>query len=212
MENWEKKIRIGKDIEQLSKDTDKDLVPDRLDCQPYNPKKQGFIHEVGKKFAKVVTKEGSQAREKAMQYIKRREEVSEANKKYKAELEEKRRTAYREEALAQAEITGKHRAQVRAEHERKRMSQSGGRGFLANFAKNVAKARQQAPKPMPAVKRRAKRIKVPKVEYVYMTAKKAKKRKTKRKTRRVRRVRVAKRQKRAGKTKTGGFSVPGLEF
>ena len=36
------------------RDSDKDGVIDMLDCEPYNPKKQGILHDVGKWAARKV--------------------------------------------------------------------------------------------------------------------------------------------------------------
>ena len=115
---------VGKQsLGNAAKDSDGDGVANILDCQPNNPKKQGWVHD------KVESLKQSYKEHKEQKYVETT----------------KRNEAAKEERVKQAEITGKYEAQQRAAAERKRIAArysprpSGGgvMGGLQSFSKGV---------------------------------------------------------------------------
>jgi len=72
---------------KMFRDSDGDGVKDVFDCQPHNPKKQGFIHRMGKAIVEKTTR--GELREDLKAGITRREELSEAKTeaRHEAQLE-----------------------------------------------------------------------------------------------------------------------------
>ena len=61
---------------KFNKDSDRDGVPNIMDCQPYNPRKQGIIHSVTAIGARTFLK--GEQRERAETFIERRRVESDA--------------------------------------------------------------------------------------------------------------------------------------
>jgi len=86
-----KKPNTNAMVKQLGTSIRGGLDPDRdghisiIDCRPYDPERQGFIHRVAKRGARKFLSKGM--RHRAEKWIARKEAVSEA--KVKAEQEEK---------------------------------------------------------------------------------------------------------------------------
>ena len=96
-----------------TKDSDRDGVINILDCEPHNPKKQGFVHTVGKWISK---KAGS---ERATKWVEQKEEESDARKKVE-----------REERIKQSLETAKYKEKVRGERQREYYKQGGFMGQI----------------------------------------------------------------------------------
>ena len=97
------------------RDTDKDGVINILDCKPYNPKKQGWIHEKWK-----AAKEGMAERRAERKEIKTAE-----------------RTAYKEASMTQATRVGTQRAKIEAEKRIKKYREKPtfGQSFIGGFSR-----------------------------------------------------------------------------
>ena len=124
--------------ENAGKDKDKDGVSNILDCSPSNPKKQGVIHEIGRRFqiAKEERKADKASRETA------RSEARQITREEKAEYMKK-------------EAVDKERSR----YEKKKQYAKEG-GFWGTVGKQVAKASAPAKSYIrPAPRRRAKKHK-----------------------------------------------------
>ena len=95
------KMVVGKGINPISKDSDKDGLMDMLDCKPYDPTKQGVIHNIGAAVARKV------GREKLADKIEARgKERDEA----RAEVKQAGREAFQKERIVVAKRRGVARA------------------------------------------------------------------------------------------------------
>ena len=74
---------------KFSRDSDRDGVPNIMDCQPYNPRKQGIIHSVAAIGARTFLK--GEQRERAETFIERKRKQSEAVGEVRAEERQKQR-------------------------------------------------------------------------------------------------------------------------
>ena len=74
---------------KFSRDSDRDGVPNILDCRPYNPRKQGIIHSVAAVGARTFLK--GEQRERAEAFIERKRLQSEAVGEARAEERQKQR-------------------------------------------------------------------------------------------------------------------------
>jgi len=109
----------------FTKDTDGDRVPDIIDCQPYNPKKQGWIHDMAEK-----------AKDKYAQYKKQRDEDKIQEAELRRQAKEEGKTAYMEERkkfLTKQEVD---KAKARAK------APSGFAGFVQGISNNMAQGRK----------------------------------------------------------------------
>ena len=97
-------------MSKLTRDTDKDGVPNFIDCQPYNPKKQGKLHDWKEKIA-------SKVKEK---YEEKKAEFSERAAREK-EYREKSQEAYYEARQTEAVEYGKQKAKIEAKRRLKRL-------------------------------------------------------------------------------------------
>ena len=113
------------------KDSDKDGVPDMLDCQPHNPKKQGIIHDIKQKVRDIKQKKKEEGVERGVR-------------------EEKAHQAAREEREKQAVKTAKYKEELRGEKARA-YAKSG--GFLGSVGRFVDKA-SAPPRRAPARRRK----------------------------------------------------------
>jgi len=107
MNPWERNAMkmVGKPSypSRMLKDSDGDKVPNVFDCEPYNKKKQGLIHRIGKGVAKKVLR--GKTREEAVQSISRAEERAEAKAKARHEarleyVEEREKAKYKKKLEA----------------------------------------------------------------------------------------------------------------
>ena len=112
---------VGKkgNIANAMKDSDGDGVGNMIDCQPYNPKKQGWIHDIKEKVGEKV-REYKQEREEEG----KRRKIETFLRKYREE----------KERYKQARITGKYEAEQKGIAERARIKarysgKSSGGGF-----------------------------------------------------------------------------------
>lgn len=151
------------------KDTDKDGVPDGLDCQPRNPKKQGIIHTIGKRLAK---KAGAKRTEK---YFKTKERES---AEWGAEKAEIRKQIRKEKYKAKVE-----RATIRREERGKRYKEylrgGGLMGAVGRGAKAMAEAQAEASRAKPKSKKKGKTRKRAQTKVVYVERPRKKKPQTK---------------------------------
>jgi len=118
------------------KDSDRDGVPDMLDCRPNNPKKQGIIHGIGSKIKAKV------------------ENIRQENKERVAEFNVRKEMAHQaagEEREKQSVRTAVYREQIRGE--KARASAKSG-GFLGSVL------RLTAPQKKAPVRRRVTKTKV----------------------------------------------------
>lgn len=111
--NIQKMLGPRNPFAHATKDSDKDGVINILDCEPYNPKKQGFVHTIGKWISK---KAGS---ERATKWVEQKEVESEARKKVE-----------REERMKQSLETAKYKERVRGERQREYYKQGGFMGQI----------------------------------------------------------------------------------
>ena len=87
---------------KFSRDSDRDGVPNILDCQPYNPRKQGIIHSVASVGARTFL-HGEQ-RERAETFIERKRLQSDDVKEARDEERQKQRletARFREKTLGE---------------------------------------------------------------------------------------------------------------
>jgi len=123
--NYPKAPKFNKSIFDL-KDSDKDNVPNALDCEPYNPKKQGIVHRAG---AAIARKLGDE--EKAKRFEEKGEKIdaerAEAKERYSVAREEAR--VKEREARTQRKEDLIRTAPERKE-ERKRKLKEGAKKFV----------------------------------------------------------------------------------
>lgn len=116
------------------KDSDKDGVPNIWDCQPYNSKKQGIIHDIKEKISSKVESIKQRRKEEGVE---------------RGVREEKAHQAAGEEREKQAVKTAKYKEELRGEKARS-YAKSG--GFLGSVGRFVDKA--SAPPRRAQVRRR----------------------------------------------------------
>ena len=135
------KPKVNKMVQKLGstttgrfKDTDKDGVPNIIDCKPYNPNQQGIIHTIG---AKIARKAGS---EKIAGRIEAAGERSEERAAYR---EEERRVASRAatiERKKQVVQTATYKEKIAGEKKRKFIQKGGWGGAISRGAEKIGKA------------------------------------------------------------------------
>lgn len=96
------------------RDSDRDRVPNILDCKPYDPRKQGFVHDLAKRGVARVQETGraiikgserrEQIREKAREeYYTKKEEEEKRYAREKAHLETEKKLAIQKARIKRAE-------------------------------------------------------------------------------------------------------------
>ncbi len=119
------------------RDSDKDGVIDMLDCEPYNPKKQGILHDVGKWAARKV------GVRKAERWIGEKGKEADEIKKVRSAERRKQRIE-----------TATYREKIAGERRRKYIKAGGFFGTLT-----MPKGLPTIARPRPVVKRRKKKKK-----------------------------------------------------
>ena len=117
---------------KFNKDSDRDGVPNILDCQPYNPRKQGIIHSVAAIGARTFLK--GEQRERAETFIERKRVESDAI-----------RDVRREEAQKQRLETARYREKMAGERARKYHAAGGFGGEMRRGFGGVAQAFRSGP-------------------------------------------------------------------
>ena len=116
------KYIVGKNsIVNAAKDSDKDGVMDIVDCDPKDPNKQGWIHNLGAKIAEKVgaTETAERIRERGVQS----DEIKELARQERFK-QEKETAVYREQQRAESQ-----RKQIKSSYEPKSQSKPMGSGF-----------------------------------------------------------------------------------
>jgi len=121
---------------RMFKDSDGDKVKNVFDCKPYDPKKQGFVHRVGKFAAKKFLASGH--KERAVKYISQRERESEELKKIR--MEEKHK---------QAVETARFRETERGRQQREFIKRGGHRGALKRTFVGIGRTIGKTTEPKP---------------------------------------------------------------
>jgi len=121
MDDILKKILGNQRPKAMMRDSDGDKVIDILDCKPYNPKEQGWVHDFAKK---------------------KYEEIKERRKESASEREEAN-VAAREERKKQTVKTAVYREQQRGERQRK--SPGGFAAFTQGLGTVAAGIKRMAP-------------------------------------------------------------------
>lgn len=117
---------------KFSRDSDRDGVPNILDCRPYNPRKQGIIHSVAAVGARTFLK--GEQRERAESFIERKRLQSEAVGEAREEERQKQRLE-----------TAKYREQMAGERRRKYYAAGGLGGEMRRGFGGVAQAFRSGP-------------------------------------------------------------------
>ncbi len=134
MPNVMKMVKLLGKTPQM-RDSDKDGVVDMLDCEPYNPKKQGIIHDVGKWAARKV------GAKKAERWIGEKEKESE-------EVSSVRKVERQKQRIE----TASYREKVAGERRRKYIKAGGFWGTIA-----MPKGLPKLARPRVTIKRRKKK-------------------------------------------------------
>jgi len=125
-------------------DTDKDGVPNILDCAPLNPKKDGFFGDIGRAAKKRVKAEVTELKERTIESI-----AGEEAREQRGELRKAEHEAYLEKAKEQVAERGREKA--RAKYEKRKPLLVGLLGGvedddLSEFGEDVKKTIKKAGK------------------------------------------------------------------
>jgi len=123
---------------KFSRDSDRDGVPNIMDCRPYNPRKQGIIHDIKSK----IESARQESKERAVEASVRREMAHQAGG---------------EEREKQAMETAIYREKMMGEKERERIKSGGFLGAVTRFA--TAPPKRAAARPRAVSKKKPKTIK-----------------------------------------------------
>ena len=134
---------------KFNKDSDRDGVPDILDCQPHNPRRQGIIHDVKQRIGAKIESAKKERAERAEAAYKRTTKADEAAE---------------EERMKQAMETARYKEKLRGEKARASAKSGGFLGAVSRFATAPPKRASPRPRRRVAVaKPRAVRRKKPKM-------------------------------------------------
>ena len=155
----EKILGRARRLEHAAKDSDGDGVNNILDCQPYNPKKQGIIHNLAVQYGKGRIKKWGE--EGQADELSRRETRSEA------------REVAREERRKQEIETARLKEEQRGKRKREYIKSGGFAGQLAKAIKSskpsTTKKNSISYKKKKSKKGKMKKTKLRKISYDFTT-------------------------------------------